>query len=431
MHPSSIRRRHVSAPEAHAAPTHAPVSGGSVGRRRAWLPRLYVALLSAAIFGPMIRQVIYDPQNVGGAAAHDHEWHLTVMMDVFRNGEGPPHFLFHLTTWLLRPLTMQDDFRMAGVIALTASVGAFAVLVFEFFRWSLAPLRLAVPLALAGTLIVQIAENPFGLSGPSSFEFPELWLPLNAYSNPTASFMRPFAFAVFLVVVRMLAGWEPRNRSQAVSISAVAVLASLAKPSLTIVIVIALPLYVLARARSDGGIRRTDLLALKLVVAPLLATLLLQAVLVRFVAPDEFQSFVRLDPFDSFVRWKVATPRFWASLCLPVAVAAIGRRHLRDAPTVLAWLCFAVGVLWFSLFVETGRGGVYGMNLVFGAQFSLLLLFIVSLERLVTWSASPAARPPRVGAGALVATWALVGVYVASGLVMWAAELRLVPVSWR
>lgn len=414
-----------------AAPTPTvddrPVDAGAPRRPVGWI--VATSVISTAIFAPMVWRAVFRSAGWYGAA-DDYPWHLTVIMDAFEQRQGPPHFLLHLSIWIVRPLTGHTTTATACYLVLLASVAAFAAVCHAFVRERLGPAR-SEAWALVGALMIQFAQSPAALPGPSTLRPGSLWLPLNGYSNPTALFMRPFALGLFIATYRILGAPDSerwRARATVVGVPVLAVAGALAKPSLTIVIIPAVVVILLAQVPARGWRASLAHPALRLVALPSVGALILQACIVTFVVPPQFRGLTKVAPFQVIEHFHLFTVRFFIGALLPlVGLALLGRAFRRGWDVRLGLVCAGIGLIWFVMLQEDNTNGINGLNMVWGLQISLLLLAATTIRAVLAASLECRWRLDwRLGA-----VWFVVVLYLAAGLLDWSSQIGLAPVAWR
>lgn len=164
------------------------------------------------------------------------------------------------------------------------------------------------------------------------------------------------------------------------------VLGALAKPTLTLVLPLSLPVYLLMR-RSR---LRTQVLMFALVTVPVGVVVAAQTWFIGSGSSESFSSGFIFDPIvEPFIGWENMGPVFWLPMLIPLAALVVSRGRFLSEPFVqltLVSTLFAYAVM-FSI-TETGGRAAHG-NMAVPAQMCVALLIVLSVRTLAIegWTA--------------------------------------------
>jgi hypothetical protein len=306
-----------------------------------------------------------------------------------------PHFLFPLLTHLLSlPIPgANDEIRAAGLVSIGAAAGM--ALAAHALLWGGGRTRYAhAPLRLLATLAVGVAWPATVIAGGDIRYLG--YLALNCFHSPTIMLLRPFAFALILVLAWIVERRRGIDGRTLALLGVLVVLATLAKPSFTICLVPGLfvALLVLPAWRSLGTLRSRALL-MTVIGLPTVIVLAWQYH-VQYGANKRINGDggIVFAPFDVITAQSRglglahttlgAIATLALSVLLPLAVVAVApRRALADPVLQLVWVIFAIALCEGLLFAESGGHRLDG-NLLWSAQVVALILWAVSLR---TWVA--------------------------------------------
>ena len=351
------------------------------------VPGLLV-VLTVVVFAPMLRIQL----NL----ASDYEAHTmfaTLGMENFAN--LPPHFLYHGVVIALHRLIPALNLEKAGFVLMVTAYIATGLITYALLRWATG----TQPGERRLLLICGVVSFALMLIGPISFisdqynpgDLTSLFKP-NVYHNPTFILLKPFAIGLFYCLLRVLAQPEGTNWRIILVMATLTILATLAKPSYTTALAPAVGLLFAFSFIKPLPLNRNALLFGILIPA---AIMLGWQYLFLYGPQSQSNVYgeparVVFSPLQLFVvGWKI--PRVWLplefvlSILFPLAVYLVYFRNAyRELGLNLAWLTFLGGAAIAYLFVELPNLG-HG-NMIWGAQISLFVLFVVSTAYLLRYN---------------------------------------------
>lgn len=342
-----------------------------------------------------------------------------------------PHFLFPM---LLRAVGTVAADRAAATVVLSIAFGSTAIVLYWIGRRRTAGgSALPRPAAYLLGLTPVVLESP-ALLVPAGLALwqrpridpigtgPQLWV-LHSWASPTSVLLLPFALALSVRLFDLTAaatGDSTDRRAPAWQLLALTVLATVAKPAVTIVAVVAVPLLWWLRRVRD---KASWAVLVGAVVVPGGAIAALQALFTASGAnPLEHTSWT-WDPFWLVGAAELYRPVLWVPAILPLAAVLGWRgRYLRETSTQVLAAFVAVSFVPTFLLRETGRHSIHA-NLAWTMVFSLVLLLVFTLrfllEQLVSSADAPVGTVPRGRLAALAASAAVVGLGVGAGVIHW------------
>lgn len=404
--------------------------------RRAMLVGGLVALAFAPVFWRLV--------NVPGALSlgvNDHGLHVEAAhrFSLIPFRLEVPQFLFHVVTAALSEVVGE---AAGPVVTLTVAMWATYLAVFGLLRRSpsagqrgldAVPARVVAALVLfveTPTLLLIMAD----LVGPNT-----RFLSVHVLYSPTWVVALPFAlYTLALLDDAMVAAATPVEvrtpaairRSRSI-LGAVVAVGTMAKPSFTLCLVPALPIYAVLFARSS----------LRRLIGDLVWVAVPGVIVVAWQTWFLSTSSSALGS-DGFTFDPIAGPVYgWSQVRLPFGVPMLGLlvvatavsrgAFLRERLVRLVLCCFAVALPIFVLFKETGPRAQHG-NLGVPAQVCVTMLAVLAIRRITSdLLVAPDApgRPPqwvRVAAGALLLA------FLGGGILSYLDALGLVhvPISW-
>jgi hypothetical protein len=306
----------------------------------------------------------------------------------------PGHFLFHLLTAVVHMIGiswLQANF----VVQMAARVG-LAAIILTLFRRSLGgsnrPARVAAGIAM--TMAVMAASAVSFPSWPRGNYYLGYLVP-NIYVSQTFVVLQPLAALTFVEAVRVFFGAAGRRTGgQLLTMGALALVSTLAKPSFVMVLLPSVAVLLVATFKGDVLRSRRVVLAFVALVVPALAGML-WIYLSTYLAVQGLHvsegSGVRIAPFEVMGYFEgLFTSRvglwlggkFLLSLLFPAAVALAYRRRVGGDPRCrLAWLQFAFGAIFVYFFAEAPA--FQAGNFVWSGDIAIFILFLVSALVLV------------------------------------------------
>lgn len=340
-------------------------------------------LVMVAVFAPMFRSFA----KIEG----DFVTHISFASAARDTGSFsalPPQFLFHLLLILIANLIPSVNLENASFLVVLAAYVLCAVAVYSLLRHIAGqPAHtLKLDTVFVGLTLAIMLAGPIAVFGPYSNPNASL-IQFNAYHNPTIGLLKPFAVALFLLVLRLLTRPSHKVAVTTLALAGLTILATLAKPSYTLTIAPALALIVGASFLKPLHIPRFALILGVLVPAGLvlgwqyffLYGPQAQSTVYNSVEPAR----LTFAPLELYLKWwripgYRLLPELVASILFPLVVyLAYFRQARRDTALNLAWLTFLVGAALAYLFVERPREG--DGNLVWSGQITLFILFAVSV----------------------------------------------------
>lgn len=326
--------------------------------RRRW-PELAVVGVTVAAVVPVIYRFASTPGAELGSI--DYATHLEIARST---GGAPlflptPHPIFHVLVYLLSGLVGEV---WATTIVLSSACGLMTVVLLVLARRPLAG-RPGLPrgAAIAFALGYWAVESPAVLAHALQVGSPYDWSPsLHMYLSPTDTISLPFALALLLVVAGVLDGSAPLTRRTGWTTAAVATASTLAKPSMAMAVIAALP-FVLVVWRSSTW-AHVRFLATWLVV-PCVAIGLWQAWFIEVGGNDLPEGDLVVRPLEMvrLLHLDEATPLLYSALLVVGLCMWVGaRRYLASAPVVVALCAFMASVAMMLLLNEGGARRIDG-----------------------------------------------------------------------
>jgi hypothetical protein len=284
-----------------------------------------------------------------------------------------PHFAFHWATIAAAAVLPGSSFVGAGIAVAVVAQATTAAIAAWFLHSSVPPderPRWWTQSAVGAALAVLFA-GPVNVFTVGSTNLYHGYIVGAAYHNPTTLFAKPFAVGLFILVAARLtrARGAPLAGSAFVSVTALTVLACIAKPSLPIALIPAALLLALWWRRD---LVRHLLLAC---AVPAAAVLWWQHAV---LAGGELGGGIAWAPLDVLGTYSDHLGvKLVLSLLFPLAVVGLCRGALDDMGLRLAWLTFIVAALPLYLLAETGPRADDG-NFAWGAQLAVLVLYLAS-----------------------------------------------------
>ena len=353
------------------------LSSGLFAYRLVGIPGL-LAIVMIAFFGPMLRNYA----NLNGDFI-THTFFAKAARDSGNFNFLPPQFLFHLLTIEVSSVIPSVSLETAGFLVTLGAYVLCGIAVYHLLRHLTEGREpgFAHNGMLAGLALVIM------LSGPVAFFTPpapvSALVQFNAYHSPTIGLLKPFAVALFLLLLKRLGQPDPRGYWLTTGIVLLTVLSTLAKPSYTLTIV---PMTALLIALSFVKLIRIPRLAL--IIGIMIPAIIVLGWQYLFLYGTQAQSTVYnstepakivFAPLELYLKWW-NTPWYWVlpelvlSFLFPLTVyAAYLPQARRNFALNLAWGICLIGVSLSYLFIERPRES--DGNLVWSGQITLFILF--------------------------------------------------------
>lgn len=388
----------------------------------------------SALWWPVLWKLNNGPANYYVLGINDYPLHVEVArrFSIIPLRIEAPHLLFHLETWLLRPVVG----TLAAPVVVTALATALAVIAVGLILRSSSPgsHRLPKAWALSGTIIYFLSETPtlillaLGWMPPVS-----PFLTLHWWGNTTWLVALPFTLLTLYLLELRLTG-DNQNEPPGPVLAVIVVLGALAKPSFTLVLVPALPLYA-ALARPTE--RRQALRTTVWVAVPGAAVIAWQTWFLGTSQSNSFKSGWTFDPIvPPAFGWDRLGVAFWFPLMIVLAAIAATRGAFVREPAVKLVLICSVFALSLMLTVrETGEKATHG-NMAVPAQACAALLIVLALRGCLraAWArSSDTSRRQLLRSPIAVAAVAMTVLFLLGGALSYldATGTIAVPTDWQ
>ena len=351
--------------------------GGSLGvvKRRPWIS-VGVTVIVAALMVPALMELTSGRSSYFGVS--DHQIHLELARELraWPPFLAVPHPVYHALVRLLDPLVGET---FAPVLLLAVATGVGTVLLARW--WEIedgAKRRLTASVGLPLAVVFTLAESPAVLLQAMGLVEPGTpFVPLHAFGNPTDTFVLPMLFVLVPTIVGVAASESAITVRRGATLAALVTVATAAKPSFTLALLPALPLWVWRQGMWNPG--RTRRLA-TWVLLPGVAVVLAQTYLqVSGHSPRVSNGFT-IDPLAlvDVYGWTTGGWSYWVIVTLPLmAIIVGGRRFTGERTTALLLWSLLVSLVPLLLLRETGSRA-YDGNLGKSGFFCWFLL--------ATWS---------------------------------------------
>ena len=345
------------------------------------IPPALIALLALTLASSiaMTRVQLYGPS----ASRSDYVTHVEVVEALGHGRLLVPHPVFHFLAAAVSKLSTTG----IGVIVVIALFQAWlALLVFQAFAKAASP------------AVAAVASLAIALSAPIDvFTFPNLffgYFATTTYHNPTIITLKPLALLLFgMAFDHVLQGKGELSWGNRLRLMAVALVATLAKPSFSIVLLPAMLAFFLLQHRTVE--KRRFVVGALCIGLPVAAVLCWQSFFLFGQPGDGIQWSPLLVARESEHDGARMVLKVVASLAFPLAVLAANRaRAFEDRRLVFAWLCFLVASSYYFLLAEKGPRALHG-NFGWGVLVSLFFVFLFSAVLVVGDGARPWRSPRR------------------------------------
>lgn len=311
-----------------------------------------VAAVTAALMTPMFVRFAREPSSVLGFSDYATHLEFASRVEFFPPNLVAPHPVFHMavaaTTWIGGQV-------LATSLVMFLVVMATVLVLVWFGRQSFAERpRLDVWLAVLFGAGYFVVESPAIVANALEIGNPNDWAPSDhMYLSPTDTLLVPFAVILVVLLGRTLR-IAPDDRRSGSILGAATALATIAKPSMTLVLLVALPVTVLV-----GGVPKRQLMRSLLVwfYVPGLVIVALQTWMLQIGVDDASRAGFALRPMET-VRVtgldKVGPLLFTPLLVVVLCLWAAGRRYLAEPTVRLSLFSVAAGIGLLFVFNETG-----------------------------------------------------------------------------
>lgn len=364
--------------------------GRAIGR---WWPEILVVVGFMAALVPVFHR--YATSTPGELGSADYPVHLglaelTPTSPLFL---PTPHPLFHVSVYCL---TWAFGAPGAAVVVLTVASGLLAALLLVFAR---SPFAGRPGLGRAGAWWFAVGflvlESPAVLTHALQIGNPYDWSPsVHMYLSPTETVLAPFALATIVLLGAAIGRDGPRPRWEGPLLCLVSVASVLAKPSMTMVLLAALPVTLPMVGRVTPSVLRFVGVWF---VAPNVVIGLWQTWFLETGGNDLPKASIRFAPFEMvrLLHLDEASPLLYSALLIVVlCVWAGGRRYVLDPTVALALWGFVAGIAILCLLNESGSRRFDG-TFTKPAFIAGVALVVVSWRFFLGEVATFRHRPPR------------------------------------
>lgn len=310
----------------------------------------------------------------------------------------PPRIVAAHPIWMLLIRLMQPILGSAIAITLvgSASSGAFAALLVEWgrSRWDRhPPLRPAYAVWLAlgwlllesPALLLPRSDSLWGrFKHAGEFARGTGFFPVHMWGVPTIVMSMPFAFAVFLLVLRALgepADHDPGLRRRDLRLAALTIITTLIQPATTLALLPAVPIHLLLSGRWRA---RSSLISCAHFMVPGLIIVLGQVLFLASGVSAYEQASWLWQPFWMWHYFGLDRITFWsAALIVPLCWWIGGRRYLRNRAVLVSLIAFFVAIWPPLLLRQTTVAPVPDADLTIPALMAWALLLVASLRFLL------------------------------------------------
>jgi hypothetical protein len=388
-----------------------------------------VLLVSALIFTPMA----IHWRAMGDAVPHVERAENLIAGDLTFMKQFP-HILYPLSIAIPHQLFPGIGLLDFGVMVTAVLYVASTGIIYGIVRKMAAPTLTRRNILIAGgTALALMLVAPINVLTPDTLYFG--YITPNVYHNPTVTLMKPLALLLFWSALRVYdSGFAGRHIGWMAIYAVLTVACIMAKPSFVIVLLPALAVVTLYRLMKRQHINWWLLVGG--IVIPAGALLGLLSLLWR-------SSGVGFDPLRTFWEWSIhydpnanalLLPKLLLSILFPLVVYAVYfRAAIKNLALNLAWAAFLFGAFYTYFLVELGD--IPSGNMVWSAQSSLFILFVVSAVFVLRQNRRLLSGEERHFSRAFVLCAAVFALHLACGLIWYAVhmtstDLYLVYNSW-
>lgn len=322
--------------------------------RRVALEPSFTAGAAIGVLGlVMFRRLVKGALLAGGVT--DFNTHLRLMdaMALVPFHLTVPQLLFHGASVALRPVL--GSVWAPTVVLSLATASTVGVLGWVGLRPFAGRPGLRPNGAAAFAVLVYLMDSPALLAQALHFGRSESWAPVaHMWVSPTETILAPLAIVLFILLVDLIDSEERPSPRRSWLLALVAVAAVLAKPTLSLLLVVAIPAYLLTSGRRFGAALRSVVLGFAI---PTAIVAVWQIWFLHTGQADFGRSSFVFDPMTSVSEAGFLSrgPVFWSPLLLLGACLLLGARRYFAEPTIaLSWWTFSVSLVPLLLLAEQG-----------------------------------------------------------------------------
>lgn len=375
------------------------------GGQRAKLRTVFNAVIAVIVFAAVGTPIFLHAATTTTHTDFDEHYQLALNIERAGFQSSTPHFLYHLAILATRAVAPAISPALAGALPVIAAFVVLGIVMAVALQRAFPPgMPALVPIALSQCLLLVSPLMP-------SVPLPYLigYINPTVFHNPTQNILKAFALPLALLAVHVFSPAETRTSRQRLPATLLAaslvVLASLSKPSFTIVLVPGLLLVTAYRWYQRNPVDIPFLVGG--IIAPATLTLAAQYGLAYTASGESGTALGLLKFYRAYISPVWLLPfMLLASIAFPLSVVvAYARTAIRSVELQVAWAMLAAG-LCFTYFVhETGPRLTHG-NFVWSGYIALFVLFFFSVRfllqqhvhnitRIVDGTATLAALPAR------------------------------------
>jgi hypothetical protein len=316
---------------------------------------------------PIFFHLTFFPTSINDFGAH-----IQFIVDGANHSTWPPHFLYHYVTYLLSLGSESFELiALESILVLTTAVMLKAFISNSILKGETDNNQLTMFFCLSLLLVMPMFNW---------WHFPEVYLGQltpNVWHNPTTIFVTPLAICLFYVSKKALQDFNFRDFGIA---SLLLVLNAVSKPNYLLAFA---PVFAIAFFFELAiKLKRSQITFVKGITSMLILMVPISVILYSqfantYGAENPAGAGIILAPFKV---WSMYCPNIGASLLLSTAFPltfsiAYFNKVKGDIGIIYSWLVFAVAVLQFTLFAESGSRLSHG-NFAWGSFVALYILFL-------------------------------------------------------
>ena len=239
----------------------------------------------------------------------------------------------------------------------------------------------------------------------------------NVYHNPTTLIAMPFAVLTFYQILRYLKNPELK---EAIYLGIGFAMLTSAKPNLSLVLLLVIPVTLIFANLKDGGIKfGKTCLALFVSIIPSLVILAISYMNVssNVGAGLGFRTVVL--PFREWQNFSENIPlSLLLSVIGPLCIAAIqGKEFYKRPENILSWTIYALALFMYAFLGEMRSGEVLAQgNWTWAASLAAYLLFLSSMATLLQLTRGAPDSKSHIASIKIYLAWLLMFLHTASGI---------------